>query len=53
MLSLSFPRPFVLDIDGNRASGVGFRIVVGAELIGGIVDRLALAIVQREGPASP
>jgi len=38
LLSLSFPRPFVLDVDGNRAVGVGFRIVVGAELIA--VDRI-------------
>jgi len=41
--------------DQSHRGAWGFRVVVGAELIAvdRIVDRIALAIVQREEPASP
>jgi hypothetical protein len=47
---LVLPKTFRAGLDGNRAVGVGFRIVAGAELIAvdQILDRIALGIVQRE-----
>ena len=45
---LVLPKTFRAGLDGNRAVGVGFRIVLGAEAVDQILDRIALGIVQRE-----